>query len=162
MVMPCIHWKWSLVFLFGHLIFVWWNQHAWHFGILSIFKIQHPPFQKKDPRTPCFQLHDHCIDRLSSSTSIHVKCCYNYPHSWCMNLKRPHLAFVCVNHQSPRLVHFFSSSLCDLVSLLKEWCFKNYLTLLKKLEINSSNVHCYILYSSCTDKEELAYHCRRF
>lgn len=57
-------------------------------------------------------------------------------------LRKPHLGFIYVEPPKPK-IGSLSLPILSAVSffLLKEWCFMNYLILLKKLEISSSNVH---------------------
>ena len=79
-------------------------------------KIQPPP-------KTCFQLHDHSIDWLSSSTSIYLKFSCNFCTGDVWTWKASCKLYLCRPLKSK--IGLLSVTL--LFSVLKEYCFKNYL-----------------------------------
>lgn len=100
MIMLCIHWKWSLV-----LLFIWsFNFHLVEQTCMTFWNFVH--FENSaPPKNTSFQLHDHCIDWLSSSTSIYLKC-PNTNYTGDVWIWKLHLGLIYVAHQSQRLIHF--------------------------------------------------------
>lgn len=76
------------------------NRHAWHFWIFVHLKKK----SNLPPKT-CFQLHDHSIDWLSSSTSIYLKFSVISVQEM-FELEKLHVSFIYVDHWSQRLVYF--------------------------------------------------------
>lgn len=119
-------------FLFGHSIFVWWNRHAWHFGILSILKIQ--PY--RPPKT-CSQLHDHSIAQLSPSTSIYLK-----PYSYLDMRSMPLTNLIeATSVETTKAEDFtvLSKALFSVEGVVMLW---DLLAVTERVEMSSSSVHC--------------------
>lgn len=120
MITLWIHWKQSCVLLliFIHsTFFVWENRHAWHFGILSLFKSNPPPnmFSAACP--------SHWLTRLIPSINpkeVFIIICTR--DEWTQNILL--MLHLC---RSPEFKDFFFfRCFYNPISLLQERCFENW------------------------------------
>lgn len=128
--MLCFHWKWSPV-----LLFIW----SFSFCLeeqacMTFWNFVH--FKNSALPKTFFQLHDHSIDWLSSSTSIYLKCSCNYFYRRCKILKKTsfRLHLFRPSESKDWLLSFI---IHNLFSLWKECYIENYVILLKKLKFSN-------------------------